>query len=417
MNKPMIFIILLFVGMAILDLMIELLNLRSWAATLPAEFIGYYDGERYTIAQKYMADKTVSGLVKEITLIALIILFIILGGFNFVENAARGLWAGHVGRGLIFAGILFVLLFLINLPFDIYDTFVIEEKYGFNRTTVRTFCLDAVKMLLLSGLFGAMVFSAVIWLFEKTGAFAWIYCWLAVSLFQLLIMYIAPVLIMPLFNRFSPLEDGKLKTEIEQLAHKENFQIQGIYTIDGSKRSSKANAALTGFGKFKRIMLYDTLIKQLDDSEIVAVLAHEIGHYKLKHIIKSILISLVVSAVGFYLFSRLMNQSILFKAFGAQHVSIYAALICFSILLIPIQRVGSVCSSWISRSFEYSADRYGAKASNNPEALISALKKISADSMANLQPHPVKVFFDYGHPPILDRIRVLRGADINPHFY
>ena len=407
----MVFVILLFVGMAVLDVVIELLNLRSWAASLPAEFSGYYDSGRYGIAQKYLVDKTVSGLVKEITLIAFIALLIISGGFNLIDDAVRGLWAGQVGRGLIFAGILFMLLFVVNLPFDIYDTFVIEEKYGFNQTTARTFCLDAVKTLILSGIFGAMVFSAIIWLFEKTGAFAWIYAWLALSLFQLLIMYVAPVLIMPLFNRFSPLEEGKLKTEIEQLAHKENFQIQGIYTIDGSKRSSKANAALTGFGKFKRIMLYDTLIKQLDESEIVAVLAHEIGHYKHKHIIKSILISLVVSAAGFYLFSRLMNQPFLFKAFGAQHVSIYAALIYFTILIIPIQRVGSICSNWISRSFEYSADRYGVNASNNPEALVAALKKISADSMDNLHPHPVKVFFDYSHPPVLDRIQVLRGLN------
>ena len=409
MNKPMLIIILLFIGLAVLDLVVELLNLHSWAATLPPEFSGYYDNERYGIAQKYLADKTVSGLVKEMTLIALIILFIILGGFNFVDNAARGLMAGPVGRGLVFAGILFALFFLINLPFDIYDTFVIEEKYGFNKTTARTFCLDAVKTLLLSGLFGAIVFSALIWLFERTGALAWIYGWLALSLFQLLIMYVAPVLIMPLFNRFSPLEDGKLKTEIEQLARKENFQIQGIYTIDGSRRSSKANAALTGFGKFKRIMLYDTLIKQLDESEIVAVLAHEIGHYKHKHIVKSILISLVVSAVGFFVFSRLMNQPFLFKAFGAQNFSIYAALIYFSILIIPIQRVGSVGSSWISRSFEYAADQYALRAAGNPEALISALKKISADSMANLRPHPVKVFFDYSHPPILQRIKELRN--------
>jgi len=404
----MLIIILLFAGMAVLDLVIELLNLRSWATALPAEFNGYYDNKRYCLAQKYLADKTVSGLVKEITLIALFILFIILGGFSFVDNAARGLLAGPVGRGLVFAGILLVLLFLISLPFDIYDTFVIEEKYGFNRTSARTFCLDTVKTLFLSGLFGAIVFSAVILLFEKTGAMAWIYAWLALSLFQLLILYVAPVLIMPLFNRFSPLEDGKLKTAIEQLAHRENFQIQGIYTIDGSKRSSKANAALTGFGKFKRIMLYDTLLKQLDENEIVAVLAHEIGHYKHKHIVKFILISMAVSAVGFYLFSRLANQPVLFQAFGIQQASIYAALICFSILIIPIQRVGSVCSSWISRSFEYTADQYGAKASNNPEALILALKKISADSMANLQPHPVKVFFDYSHPPILQRINVMK---------
>jgi STE24 endopeptidase len=411
MNKTMLIIILLFVGMAVLDLIIELLNLHSWATTLPPEFNGYYDNERYGLAQKYLADKTVSGLVKEMTLIALIILFLILGGFNFVDHVARGILEGPVGRGLVFAGILFILLFVASLPFDIYDTFVIEEKYGFNRTSARTVCLDTVKILLLSGLFGAIVFSAIIWLFEKSGAFAWIYAWLALSFFQLLIMYVAPVLIMPLFNRFSPLADGKLKTEIEQLAGRENFQIQGIYTIDGSKRSSKANAALTGFGKFKRIMLYDTLLKQLGENEVVAVLAHEIGHYKYKHVIKFVIISLVVSAVVFYLFSRLANQPVLFRAFGVQNVSIYAALICFSILIIPIQRIGSVCSNWVSRSFEYAADRYAARTSDDPEAMISALKKISADGMANLRPHPVKVFFDYSHPPVLDRIGAIKEPE------
>lgn len=418
MNKPMLIVILLLVGMAALDLVIELLNLRSWAATLPVEFRGYYDGERYSIAQKYLADRTVLALVKEITMVALMTIMIISGGFNFIDhaqgvigNTARGLWSGQVGRGLVFAGILFLLLFLINLPFDIYDTFVIEEKYGFNRTTARTFWLDAVKILLLNGLLGAIVLAAIIWLFEKAGALAWIYCWLAVSLFQVLIIYIAPVLIMPLFNRFSPLAEGKLKTEIEQLAHKENFQIKGIYTIDGSKRSSKANAALTGFGRFKRVMLYDTLLKQLDENEIIAVLAHEIGHYKHKHIVKGLLLSFFVSAVVFYVFSRLINQPFLFKAFGAQNVSIYAGLIYFFILIIPVQRFGSMFSGWISRTFEYTADRYAAAASDNPEALISALKKISADSMVNLQPHPVKVFFDYSHPPVLDRIQALRDAD------
>jgi STE24 endopeptidase len=408
MNKPMMIIVALFIGMAVLDIVIELLNLRSWSATLPAEFNGYYDAGRYETAQKYLADRTVTGLVKGIVLTAFIVVFILSGGFNLVDEIARGLFAGPVGKGLVFAGILFVLFFLVSLPFDVYDTFVIEEKYGFNRTTPRTFILDIIKSLVISGLLGAIVFSAVILLFEKTGAFAWIYGWLAVSCFQLLIMYVAPVIIMPLFNKFSPLGEGSLKNGIEQLAQRENYQIKGIYVIDGSRRSSKANAALTGFGKFKRIMLYDTLIKQMNEGEIIAVLAHEIGHYKHRHILKFIVISLVLSAAGFYLFSLVAGHPLLFRAFGAQHVSIYAALIYFSILLTPVQAIISVGTNWISRSFEYAADRYGAEASNNPEALISSLKKLSADSMANLSPHPAKVFFDYSHPPVLDRIRALR---------
>lgn len=410
MNKPMLVVIVIFAGLAVLNLIIELLNLKAWSAALPAEFQGYYDPQRYATAQKYLADNTVLLLAKAITVAIFVVLMISLGGFNFVDNAARGLWAGAVGRGLVFAGILFTLFFLLSLPFDIYDTFLIEAKYGFNRTTPRTFIFDTLKMLLLSAVLGGVVLAAILWLFEKCGAFAWVYAWLALALFQILIIYIAPAVIMPLFNRFSPLEDGKLKTEIEQLARRENFRIKGIYVMDGSKRSTKANAALTGFGRLKRIMLYDTLLKQLNENEIVAVLAHEIGHYKFKHIIKFLSLSLALSACAFFVFSRLADRPLLFKAFGAQHISVYAALIYFSLLLAPIQRFGSVFSNWLSRSFEYEADAYTVRATRDSEALISALKKISADSMANLQPHAVKVVFDYSHPPVLQRIGALRRS-------
>lgn len=405
----MLIVILIFAGLALLDLVIELLNLRSWSPVLPAEFQGYYDPQRYATAQKYLADNTILLQIKSIALLVLLVGGMLAGGFGFLDNLARSLGSGEVGRGLILAGILFVVLFLFSLPFEIYDTFVVETKYGFNRTTPQTFAADTLKAFLLSGLLGGLALAGVLWLFEKSGAGAWLYAWLALALFQILIMYLAPAVILPLFNKFSPLEEGKLRTEIEQLARQENYQIKGIYVMDGSRRSTKANAALTGFGKLKRIMLYDTLLKQLDENEIVAVLAHEIGHYKFRHVIKFILLALGLSALILFVFSRLVHAPWLFKAFGIQHLSVYAGLICFMLLLAPFQRLESIFANRLSRAFEYQADAFAVQAAGNPEALITALKKLSADSMANLNPHPVKVWFDYSHPPILARIRALRN--------
>ena len=403
----MLIVIAVFVAMLALDLVIEWLNLRAWTSLLPEEFNGYYDPGRYATAQKYLADRTVSGLAREIALVLFLAAVMISGGFNWADSAARGLFAGEAGRGIFFAGVVFAGFVLLSLPFDIYDTFVIEEKYGFNRTTPKTFALDLVKSLVITGLFGAIVLAAVVLIFEKAGSWAWVYCWAAVSLFQVFIMYVAPVLIMPLFNKFSPLEEGGLKARIEQLARSQNYQARGIYVIDGSRRSSKANAALTGFGKNKRIMLYDTLINKMDENEIVAVLAHEIGHYRHRHVMKFMLISLAVGAAGFYIFSLVSGHPLLFRAFGAQHVSVYAALVFCAIILMPLNRLLAAGTNAVSRSFEYAADRCGAELSRDPGALASALKKLSADSLSNLKPHFLKVFFDYSHPPVLDRIQAM----------
>jgi len=390
MNKPMLIVIALFVGLALFDLIAELLNLKAWSPALPSEFEGFYDAQRYAASQKYLADSTVLALIKSGAMLVLLVCFMLFGGFDFLDNLARGLWGGAIGRGLIFAGVLFLALFLFNLPFEAYDTFVIEAKYGFNRTTPQTFAADTLKSFLLNGILGGLVLAGVLWLFEKGGVFAWFYAWLALALFQILIMYLAPAVIMPLFNKFSPLEEGKLKTEIEQLAQKEDYKVKGIYVMDGSKRSTKANAALTGFGKLKRIMLYDTLIKQLDENEITAVLAHEIGHYKFKHVVKFIFLSLGVSLVVFFVFSRSIHCPWLFKAFGMQNMSIYAGLVCFMLLLAPFQRLESAMTNRLSRFFEYQADAFAARATGNPDPLIAALKKLSAESMSNLKPHPPK---------------------------
>lgn len=409
MNKPMAIVIFLLAGLCVLDLVIDLLNLRSWSPLLPDEFKGYYDPDRYALARRYMTDKTAFGMIRHVVVLAAMVAFIVLGGFDFIDTIARGFRLGTIGTGLVFAGIFMLLFFLINLPFDAYATFVIEQKYGFNLTTARTFWLDIVKTLLLSGVIGAVLLAVILLLFENAGAKAWMDCWAAVALFQVLIMYVAPVLIMPLFNCLTPLENGELRTAIEQLASSENFQMRGIYTMDGSKRSTKANAALTGFGRFKRVLLFDTLIKQLDKDEIVGVLAHELGHYKHKHIVKFMALSLAFLAVGFYVFSLLANQPLLFKAFGASRISWYASLVFFAILFMPLDRIVSVFPNWLSRKYEYSADNFAAQSTGKPEALITALKKITSDSMGNLNPHPVKVFFDYSHPPVLQRIRALRN--------
>jgi STE24 endopeptidase len=410
MNKPMAIVIALLVGLCVLDLIIEWLNLRSWAPALPEEFNSYYDPARYQTARQYLSEQTVFALIREFGVIFLLITCMVLGGFEVIDNIARAFRLGPLLTGLIFTGVLFLLFFVINLPFDAYNTFVIEEKYDFNRTTVGTFWLDAVKSLLLGGLIGAVLLSTVLLLFEKTGAWAWGWCWLAVSLIQIFILYIAPVVIMPLFNKFTPLEDGKLKTEITELAGREGFRIEGVFVMDGSRRSTRANAALTGFGNYKRVMLYDTLMKKMDDDEILGVLAHEIGHYKYRHILKSILLALAVSAVAFFVFARLAGNPLLFKAFGLTNVSVYAALVCFLILIMPVERVGGLFTNWISRGFEYAADGFGAGATGKPEALITALKKLTCDNMANLNPHSLKIIFDYSHPPVMQRIRALRAG-------
>jgi len=257
---------------------------------------------------------------------------------------------------------------------------------------------------------GGIVFSGILWFFAWAAGLAWLYCWIALTLFQIFLLFIAPVVILPLFNRFAPLEQGELKEKIEQYAAGENFKLKGIFKIDGSRRSTKANAYFTGFGRCKRIALFDTLIAKQTTDELVSVLAHEIGHYKERHVIKQMLISIITTAIMFFILSLFIKNPYLFAAFKMERVSIYASIFFFAFLYTPINMVFEALLNFLSRRHEYQADAYAVSTYKKPQAFIKALKKLTVDNLSNLTPHPLKVFLDYSHPPVLQRIQAIRSV-------
>jgi STE24 endopeptidase len=285
---------------------------------------------------------------------------------------------------------------------------VIEAKYGFNKTTVTTFITDIIKVCLISVVLGGPLLCLVLWFFEKAGPLAWLYCWGALCVFQVFLLFVAPVIIMPLFNKFTSMADGELKDGISTYAQEQNFKINGVFTMDGSKRSSKSNAFFSGIGRFRRVVLFDTLIEKHSLQELLAIVAHEIGHYKKKHILKHLCISLATSALMFAILSVFMENPRLFAAFKMDHVSIYASLVFFGFLYAPLDMLLSIGGNALSRRNEYEADRFAADTSGMPEAMINALKKLSIDNLSNLTPHPLKVALSYSHPPVLARIQALR---------
>lgn len=410
MNAYLIFILAILIGSYILDVIVEILNIRHLKTELPEEFAGYYDAEKYQTAQRYLKENTWFGIITDSIFTPLTIAFILLGGFNYVDMLARSFNFGPIPTGLIFSGILLLASQLLHIPFSVYGTFVIAEKYGFNRTTVKTFILDILKGWLLTALIGGIVFSVILWFFEKSGSWAWLYCWGAVTVIQLFLSFIAPVVIMPLFNKFIPLEESELKSSIEGYARSQAFKMKGVFKMDASKRSTKSNAFFTGFGRFRRIVLFDTLIEKHTVDELVSVLAHEMGHYRKKHILKSILISIMTTGLMFYILSLFLNNTGLFAAFRMDQTSIYASLLFFGFLYAPIEMVLSIAGTMLSRKHEYEADAYSVTTYRKPEAMITALKKLSVDNLSNLTPHPLKVFLSYSHPPVLERIKAIRHS-------
>ncbi len=298
---------------------------------------------------------------------------------------------------------------MIEIPFSAYHTFVLEAQYGFNKTTPKIFILDLLKGWALTAVLGGAVFSLVVWFFTAFGAWAPLWCWCAVMVIQIFILFIAPIVIMPLFNKFTPLPDGELKTTVETYAAKEGFKMQGLFTMDGSKRSTKANAFFTGFGALRRIVLFDTLISQHTVDELTSVLAHEMGHYKKHHIHKFIAISALTMAFMFGALALVINNKGLFDAFRVQNMSAYAGLVFFSFLFAPLQIILSAITNYLSRRYEYEADTYAVTTYRKPRAMIDALKKLSVNNLSNLTPHPLKVFLEYSHPPVLERITAIKA--------
>lgn len=394
-----------------LNLAAELLNVKALSPELPEEFRGVYDAESYRRSQAYTRARTWFEMVPATVNLVALLGFWLWGGFARLDGWLRGLDVGTTWTGLAFIGALAVGHGLLNLPFRVYSTFVIEERFGFNRTTWTTFWADLVKALALAVAIGGPLLAAILLLFERAGGAAWLYCWVATSAVTLVVQFVAPAWIMPLFNTFTPLEAGELRDAVLTYARSVRFPLQGIFVLDGSKRSTKANAFFTGFGAHKRIGLFDTLIAKHDTAELVSVVAHEIGHYKKGHVSKRLVLSLGHAGVLFALLSVALSHDGLFRAFGIHERSVYAGLVFFGLLYTPVELVLSFWLQASSRRDEYEADRFAAETTGQPAALAAALKRLSLDNLANLTPHPFYVALNHSHPPVLQRVAALRAVE------
>jgi STE24 endopeptidase len=387
----------------IIEKILDFLNAQQYNDALPKEVSDVYNQEEYLKSQAY---KKVNFKLSNITsLFSLIttLLFFILNGFEFVDQIARTLCTNNIIIALLFFGIIFFSSDIISTPFSYYKTFTIEEKFGFNKSTKKLFWLDKIKGWAMMIVIGGLVLSLIIWFYEFTGDLFWIYAWGFVALFTLFMNLFYSTLIVPLFNKQTPLKDGDLKTEIKKFTNKVGFKLDSIFVIDGSKRSTKANAYFSGFGASKRIVLFDTLINDLSTQEIVAVLAHEVGHYKRKHTVFNLIASIVLTGFTFYLLSLFIGNNLLSQALGVSEPSFHIGLIAFGILYSPISQLTSLIMNMISRKFEYQADNY-AKEYYGSKPLVSSLKKLSKNSLSNLTPHKAYVFMHYSHPTLRERI-------------
>jgi STE24 endopeptidase len=388
----------------------DVLNLKHLKNDIPDTFKDVYDEERYRQSQSYLRVNTRFGWFTTLFNLMVLIVFWFGKGFPFFDRWAQSWGGGPVVTGLIFIAALSCLKMLLSLPFAVYSTFVIEERFGFNKTRWSTFIMDLLKGLALSLLLGGPIAAVILWFFEYAGPNAWWICWMTVSIYMLVVQFIAPAWIMPWFNKFTPLQEGPLRQAIIDYARKIGFSLDNIYIIDGSRRSSKSNAFFTGFGRNKRIALFDTLVEQHSDPELVSILAHEMGHYKKRHIIKMVILGIVQTGVIFFLLSIFISYQGLFDAFYMNQPSVYAGFIFFAMLWTPIDFITGLFVQILSRKNEYEADRFAVETITDRRDLIEALKKLSVHNLSNLGPHPFYVFLNYSHPPILDRIQAIQKS-------
>ena len=389
------------------DSILDYLNSKYFDNEIPNIISDIYDKEKYLKSQEYKKTQYKFNRISSIYSLLILLLFFYFDGFLILDNYCRSLFDSELIISLSFFGIIYFGNDLLSIPFSIYHTFIIEEKFGFNKTTKKTYIIDKLKSWLLTILFGGGILSFIIFQFESIGQNFWIVAWIFISILTLLINGLYAQIIVPLFNKQTKLEDGELKSEIEKYSKKVGFNLSNIFVIDGSKRSTKANAYFSGFGKQKRVTLYDTLINKLTKNQIVAVIAHEIGHYKKNHIIFNLLFSIIQSGIMLYILSLLIYMPIFSEALNIENHSFHIALITFSILYTPISEISSLIFNLFSRKFEYEADEYADKTFDG-KYLIEALKVLTKDSLSNLTPHPKYVWWHYSHPTLLERINQLR---------
>lgn len=393
----------------LLDFVLEFVNARRFDAPLPPEVAGIYDTEAYRKSQRYKKTNYRFGRITATFSLALTLGFLIFGGFEWVDGMARGISPDPLVQALVFFGLIFIGSDLLSLPLSYYHTFVIEERFGFNKSSPGLFFLDKIKGWLLAAVLGGGLLAGILWFYRLAGPSFWLYAWGLVAVFTLLMNLFYSRLIVPLFNRQTPLEEGSLKQKIQAYASGVDFGLKQIFVIDGSRRSTKANAYFSGFGNERRVTLYDTLVEDLEEEEVVAVLAHEVGHYKRKHILVNLFVSVLLTGLTLYLLSLFIAHPELSRAIGVSQPSFHAALLGFALLYSPISELTSLVMHYISRRFEYQADAY-ARDTYAAEPLISSLKKLSRNHLSNLTPHPAYVFAHYSHPPLAKRIRHLKGS-------
>ena len=408
MNTILVIIYIILIFDFVLERILAYLNSVKRNRPIPVELDGVYDKDTYQKSLAYKAENERLGIFASVLSFVIIIFMLIFDGFAMADTFCRQYTESPILLALLFFGLLFFISDILGMPFDIYGTFGIEEKYGFNKTTPKLFVFDKLKGYVIGALIGGGLLSLFIWFYVKTGTSFWLYIWLVFTAFSVFMMMFYSNLIVPLFNKQKPLEDGELRDAITQFGEKAGFKIKNIYVIDGSKRSTKANAYFTGLGPKKRIVLYDTLIKQLSSQEIVAVLAHEVGHYKKKHTLIGLGASVLQMGLTLFILSLIIANPMLNEALGITKPGIHIGLIVFGILYSPISTLLGLLMNVVSRKNEYAADRYAASFGLGNE-LVSGLKNLSKNNLSNLNPHPAYVFFHYSHPTLLQRIVALKG--------
>lgn len=391
----------------LVDKVLDALNAKHYNDPIPKELNDVYDETEYKKSQAYKHTNYRFGIWSSAFSLVLTLTFLLLDGFEYVDTIARSYTDSPILVALIFFGMIMFASSIITMPFSYYKTFVIEEKFGFNKTTKKTFVLDKIKGLLMMAILGGGILSLIIWFYQLTQDQFWLYAWGVVTLFTVFMNMFYSKLIVPLFNKQTPLEEGTLRDKISDYAKSVGFNLNKIFIIDGSKRSTKANAYFSGFGSEKRVTLYDTLVNDLEEDEIVAVLAHEVGHYKRKHIIFNLVASVLLTGLTLYILSVFISNPLLSNALGVEIPSFHVGLIAFGLLYSPISGITGLFMNHLSRKFEYQADNY-AKTTYRPQPLISSLKKLNKNSLSNLTPHPAYVFIHYSHPTLLQRVLNLK---------
>jgi len=399
-------IIVIIVLNFLLERWLSWLNDKNSSEELPEELKGIYDEDKYSKQRAYDKVKGKFSILSSSFSLVLILLMLFFKGFALVDELAKSISQNVILLPLVFFAILIIASDVLTTPFSLYSTFVIEEKFGFNRTTVKTYVLDKLKGLLLGIVLGGGLMALFIWFYSYTGELFWLWTWVAFGFIMILMTMFYASVIVPLFNKLTPLAEGELKDEITEYCKKVDFKLDNLFVMDGSKRSSKANAFFSGLGAKKRIVLYDTLANEYSKEEITAVLAHEIGHYKKKHTLSTMIVSILQVGVMLFVLSLVINKPEFSLALGVKEQSFHISLLVFSLLYTPLSMLIGVTMNLISRKNEYEADNY-AKTTYNAEHLVSSLKKLSVDSLSNLTPHPFYVFVNYSHPTLLERIKAL----------